>query len=316
MTDAPRRRARAAPPPAGRQVGDILFLLAICATGAWSAWPVYADAWFLVVAGAAVVVAIALALVATRRGWGAGAVAAWLAGAYLVLGVALAMPFVREEPAQLPSALLKLVTAPVTGWKDLLTLQLPLGTYQATLAPALLLFLLVPTLALAFAWRTERLWVLAAPTALLLPLFGILFGTSAVAGTLTIGPVVLTGLTQLAVGLVALLAALGWSVWRLRSARAAALRRARAASDAHIVRHRGAATGRWSAAGGLVLIATLVGVVAAPLAVAGHTRDVLRTATDPDLRVRTALSPSRPTASSSPTTSTTPSCSRCRRRPL
>lgn len=290
---APRLRARTRTerPPLAFYAVNAAFLLALAAIGAGSAWPIYANAWFVLTVAVAVAAGTAIAFVGMLRGWRWWWLAAWLAGAYLVLGIPLAVPSAIADPGQLPGALLRLTTAPVTGWKDLLTLQLPLGTYQATLAPALLVFLVVPAVALSLAWRAERTWALAAPVALLLPVFGILFGSSAVAGALVLGPLQLTGTVQLALGLAALLVALGWYVWRIRYARTVALRKARNASNVRVVRQDPAAIGRWAIAGAMVVVAAIVGVVAAPLALAGQSRDVLRTAVDPDLRVRTELSP-------------------------
>jgi len=271
---------------------NAVFLLGIVAVGAVSAWPIHRDPWYLLTATAAVAISAAVSLAGALRGWRWWRLAAWLAGAYLVTGVPLAIPSALADPARLPAAALQLATAPVTGWRDLLTLQLPLGTYQATLAPTLLLFLAIPAVALSLAWRAARAWVLAAPVALLLPVFGILFGSSAVAEPLTLGPVTLHGAAQLGIGVAAILLSLGWYVWRRRFERGAALRAAQSASGVRVTgRSARAAVARWSLAAGMLVLAVVAGTIVAPLAVAGETRDVLRTATDPQLRVRGELSP-------------------------
>ncbi|MDQ1129160.1 transglutaminase domain-containing protein [Microbacterium sp. SORGH_AS_0888] len=270
---------------------DAIFLLAVAALGVVAWWPVYQDAWLLLVAAVAFAIAAAISVVAVRRRWRWWWVAVTALGAYLVVGVPLAAPSALGDLSRLPNAFVSVATAPVTGWKNLLTLDLPLGTYQATLAPALIVFLVAPLVAFAFAWRGRRTWTLAMPAALTIPVTGLLFGSSAVRGVLRLGPVTVSGATELLTGVGALLAALAWYVWRTASSRAQALRVAQSGSGVTVRRQGRPALGRWLIAAGMTLVAVLVAVLTAPLALAGTPRDVLRTGVDPDLRVRAALSP-------------------------
>lgn len=282
--------ARAARPRSAMAI-DALFLLALIALGVVSMWPIYRDPWLLVTIGVATALAVAIAVVSTRRRWRWWQVSLSVLAAYLVAGVPLAVPSALSEAARIPAALGELVVAPVTSWKNVLTLDLPLGTYQATLAPALLLGLVVPVAALAFAWRAKRAWVLAAPTALVLPLFGIVFGSSAVRGSLRVGPIEVHGVVETLTGVGALLVALAWCVWREASTRAQSVRLARRSTGVRMPRRRGGRLSRRIAGGAMVLVAVLAGVIVAPWAVAGQTRDVLRTQVDPEQRIRAALSP-------------------------
>jgi hypothetical protein len=284
------RRTRTTRRPLGSFAIDGAFLAAIAALGVVAAWPIYADVWLLVVAAAAFALAVGISVLAAARRWRWWYTALATAGVYVLAGVPLAVPSALREPAQLPAAAVQVLTAPVTGWKNLLTLDLPVGTYQATLAPAFLLFLVLPVVSLSFAWRGTRTWVIAVPVALVLPVFGILFGSSAVRGVLALGPVAVPGVVELLTGAGALLIALGWYVWRIAADRSAALRIAQDATAVRVRRPSGAAAGRWLLAGAMTLVAAVVGVAVAPVAVGG-TRDVLRGGVDPELRVRTALSP-------------------------
>lgn len=290
-----RRNRRSQRTAARRSVlalaGDGVFLLAIAALGVVAWWPVYQDAWLLLVTGVAFAIAGAISVVALRRRWRWWWVAAAALGAYLVTGVPLAAPSALADPSRLPGAFVSIATAPVTGWKNLLTLDLPLGTYQATLAPVLIVFLVAPLVAFAFAWRARRTWVLTMPVALAMPVSGLLFGSSAVRGALRLGPVSIAGTAELLTGVGALLIALGWYVWRTASERTQALRVAQSGSGVQVRRQGRPAIGRWVIAGGMTLVAVLVGTLTAPLALAGTPRDVLRTGLDPDLRIRSALSP-------------------------
>lgn len=290
-----RRTQRARQTRSARPISDLIIeavlVAAIGAVGVVATWPIYRDAWLMLTAGAGLALGVGIAAVSTSRRWRWWLVALVTAGVYLVVGIPLGAPSALTEPSQLPTAALQVATAPVTGWKNLLTLDLPLGTYQATLAPTLLVFLVVPLVSLTLAWRGAGRWTLAAPVALVMPLFGILFGSSAVRGVLAAGPLVVPGVVELLTGVAGLLLALGWYVWRTAAGRRQAVDRAQSASGIRVRRSSGAAAGRWAIAGAMALVAVLIGVVAAPIALAGTARDVLRTDIDPDEQVRTALSP-------------------------
>src|SRR3954462_4034956 len=99
-------------------------------------------------------------------------------GAYLLLGVPLAMPSALADPASLPASWLKFVSATVFGWKQLITVTIPVGTYQALLVPAFLLVLFGSVAAFSLSWRARRLYVVAVPAIAALALFGLAFGSS------------------------------------------------------------------------------------------------------------------------------------------
>ena len=291
---APLRRERRR--PAARaglltRLPDLLFLAALTAIGMVAAWPIHRDPWFLLAAGGAAVAGAALALLPALRSrpWWATALAG--AGTYFALGMLIGAPSALTDPARLPSAALGVLSAPVTGWKNLLTLDLPVGTYQTTLTPTILVFLVVPLVSLRLAGREGRSAAFAPPVALTMPLYGILFGSSAVRGVLTVGPVTVPGVVELLTGAAAVLVALAWTIQRTVVRRSAAVRRTQEDSGLRVDRVRRSVAGRWLVAGAMGAIATVVGIAVAPLAVAGDTRDVLRTGVDPELRIRSELSP-------------------------
>ena len=72
------------------------------------------------------------------------------------------------------------VAAIVLGWKQLLTLTLPVGTYQAIMVPAYLVFLVVAFVATLIAVRAKRFAALAAFPLVAPVAFGTIFGSSAV----------------------------------------------------------------------------------------------------------------------------------------
>ncbi|WP_460774908.1 transglutaminase domain-containing protein [Microbacterium sp. GXF7504] len=294
----PLRRTRAARTRARSRgdlvtlIGDVAFLDALLAIGVVAWWPVFRDPWLFVTGLAAIALVDVIALLGLRLRWPAWLVAAVTLGAYLVGGVPLAAPGALTDLPTLPAMFVAVLTAPATGWKNLLTLDLPLGTYQATLAPLFLLLLVTGVLALSLTIRRTRFWSLAAPITLLVLVAGVLFGSSAVTGTARIGVWEVPGVLEVAVGVGALGVALAWYLWRAVATRRAALRTAREATGVRSPAraHRSVLT-RLVAGTAMAVVALVAGVTLAPAALAGSTRDVLRTGVDPVLRIRAELSP-------------------------
>ncbi len=267
---------------------DLLFLIA-----AITAWPIYQTSAFVVVVVVALAAAHVIAAAGLRWRWSGWWVALATIGVYVLVGTPVAAPaLVTGGADQALVALRGVVTAPVTGWKDLLTLELPLGSYQAVLAPAFLLWLAVPTAALSLAWRARRLWILAPALGLALTAFGVVFGAPTISAPVRWGPVTVTGAREMAAGAAALLVALGFLVWRTLYQRRRALRAAEAATGVRTTSRTTSATlGRVGISIGMVLAAVVVGAVAAPWALAGAPRQVLRSEIDPRLEIQQSLSP-------------------------
>jgi len=166
------------PPSTGFIIVNSVFVLALVALGAFSAWPIYESPSYLVLVGVAVAVAVVIAFVSLIQAWSWFTVLLVGIGAYLVLGVPLGVPSALEDPAHLGVAWLQFINATVFGWKQLVTVTIPVGTYQALLVPALFLFFFTSLAALSLSWRAARLHLLVVPLLLLLPLFGLAFGPS------------------------------------------------------------------------------------------------------------------------------------------
>ena len=172
-------------------------------------WPVYESAEFVVlalvtvlagsvvgVAGAVLRLSSPVVLVAT--------VAAWL-----LLGVPLAVPSGAVQGV-LPTGpgLLDLVQGTALGWKQLVTISLPVGSYEALLVPVFVLLLVVSVVATTVALRSRRP-ELAVLGPVVVHLAGIVLGPRD-----AFLPVV-SSLSLLALSV-------GWVVWwRLRRRRAA-----------------------------------------------------------------------------------------------
>ncbi len=286
-----RSRRRTSTVSVGFLIINAVVLDALFVVGAVAVWPIYRDSAFVVVVAAALVLAHLIAYAGLRWRWSGWWVALAAMGTYLVVGVPLASPASLTRLDALLPALLGVVTAPITGWKDLLTLELPLGSYQTTLAPALLLFLGIPTAALSLAWRATQLWVLSAPLGLVLTAFGVLFGARSLSAPV-IGGVRVPGALEVFVGAAAILLALTFTVWRTVHRRRRALRSAEVASGVRTTGRTGSAVaGRVGIASGMIVLALTAGALIAPWAIAGQPRDVLRAGIDPRIELAGQLSP-------------------------
>ncbi len=120
-------------------------------------WPIYRDTAFVVLAIVAIALGAAIALAGALAHWPAWGVLLATVAAFTVVGVPLAVPGrtvygVLPEPA----GLLELFAGVVVGWRQLLTIDLPVGAYQALLVPALVLLLVGPVATLTIALRTDR----------------------------------------------------------------------------------------------------------------------------------------------------------------
>ena len=273
----------------GRFLAGAAFTLAIVVIAATAAWPVYAAPVFLVVLAAGAAIGAAVAVCAQRFGWGGWIVAAILIGALFAVGVVVAAPARLSDIAQLPLAFGDVLTGAVFGWKDLLTVDLPVGTYRNLLVPALVVFLGGTCAMLLLSWRRDARAYAAVPVGLAMVGFGLLFGRTTVSETLVLGPVALPAPVETAVGASALTAALLWLVWRGRAQRAGALERA---GRARVTRRAasGSAARAWTAAGMLAL-AVIVAVAVVPLGAQGLNRDVLRSLTAPEIDLSAEISP-------------------------
>ncbi|QAY61804.1 transglutaminase domain-containing protein [Microbacterium protaetiae] len=262
----------------------------MAAVGLLAAWPIYADPRFLVLAGAAVVVAVLISAGATVWRWpGWLTVVAGVIGV-LLLGLALAVP--PANLAGLPASLRDLATGALTGWKDLVTVDLPVGTYRNLLVPALMVFLGGTLGTLRLGWRTQPHGAVAAVVALLMPTFGLLFGRTVTSAAVVVGPVTIPAVRELACGVMALVISLAWLAWRTAARRRAALQRAADSSGVRLSRRRRATdTRRGVLAGGMVVLAVAAAAVVTPAVAEGRTRDVLRSGAGPAQAISQAVSP-------------------------
>lgn len=170
-------------------VMNAAFVLGMIGVGIWAAFPIYQDAFYLITVGGAVVVGTAVAAVGLSRSWSWFTLLMVTVGSYLVLGVPLAVPTALTSVPAFGSGFLKLLGATALSWKELVTISIPVGTYQTMLVPAFILVLAVTTAALSLAWRSRSLYLLAIPLTFIFQLFGLTFGSSRTSVPIQLGPV-------------------------------------------------------------------------------------------------------------------------------
>jgi len=146
------------------------------AIAATALWPIYQSREFLVLVAVTILVASALAIVGAIVRVPAHVVALSGLVAYVMLGVPLAVPG-EARYGVLPTldGLAALGLGTVLGWRQLLTITLPVGSFQALLVPAFVLVLVTVLGGLSIALRA-RIGAFAVVAPIVLFLAGIIFG--------------------------------------------------------------------------------------------------------------------------------------------
>ncbi|NUU06588.1 transglutaminase domain-containing protein [Leifsonia sp. C5G2] len=248
---------------------DVVFALAAVGLGAWSFWPVYQSPAFVLMLVVTLLAGTAIAV----AGWAFRLPSILVAGlvvvAYLALGVQLAVPTGAVAGGLLPSwtGFVDLVRGTWLSWKQLVTISVPVGSYQALLVPAFLLVLLATVVTVTTALRSSRPELAAIPPVLLL-----------VAGIL-LGPSVASVPLALLLALFAVLMA--WLIRFRLQRRSAAVRTLREQSGLLVEsRSERRSTALLTTAGAAVMLVTAsaAGIAAAALLPPATDRQVVRTA--------------------------------------
>jgi hypothetical protein len=234
-------------------------LWVLMAVGAAAWWPIYQNLQFVVTVTAAAIIGSAIAIVGASYRWSSAVVIPVTLGAFAVTGVALAVP-AKALYGVLPTSggLVDLFAAVALGWKQLLTITLPVGSYQALLVPVFLSALLCAVIALSTALRARRGDLAVVPPVVFL-LAGIAFGPREAHW-----PVFLA-LCSLAVVLL-------WLMWRRWYRRRAAIRAVTGTSTGQLI------VGLRTVLSGLIVMALAGGaaVAAAAAVPPREQREVLR----------------------------------------
>ncbi len=189
----------------------LLFFSVSTAIAAASLWPIYGDQQFLLVAVGALLFGSAVAVAGALFRWRSAVVILVAFALFVATGVPLAVPS-KAVNGLVPTAdgLVELLSGLALGWKQLLTITLPVGDYQALLVPAFASVLTTTVVGLSIALRA-RWGELGAIAPAMLYLVGILFGPESVPWPVPLSIAMMTSL-------------LLWLVWRRAYRRRAAIR--------------------------------------------------------------------------------------------
>jgi len=258
--------------PAAFVAMTILMLWLTTLVASAALWPIYESAQLIALVGATILVGSAIAVSGALYRWSTLTITLVTVGVYLLIGVPLAipdralygvLPTLQGEP--------ELLQGTALSWKQLLTITLPVGSYESLLVPAFILVLLTTVVGLSVGLRARwgELGVLAP---IVLFVTAILFGASTATWPL-----------ELSLGLLA--TTLGWLVWRRWYRRRASIRLLAAQaldSDGRPLETAGDTTFagfRTVMTAGLIVVIAAGGAVAATLTLPPTAqRHVLRTA--------------------------------------
>lgn len=261
------------------EFGGLAYAAVMVVLAGIAAWPIYADLRYLIVVLASVAAAGVIVVVGHRLVWPVAISAIWTYGALIVIGLTAAVPLWRDGILR---GLGLFFTGLVTSWKDLVTVDVPVGDYRNLLLPVVVVFLVGTVVGLTLAWNRTRAHLGAVAVFLAMIGFGVAFGTDHVGGTWQWQGVAMAPVREAVLGLLSLGASMAWLVWRARIVRTEALRHAAKVSGVQLVRPRAVTVLRVATLGiALVVGAVTLALVAAPIVLAGTQRQVLRSGVEP-----------------------------------
>lgn len=263
-------------------VADTGFAVAAVALAAWSFWPVYQSAAFVTMLVVTIVLGSAGAVLGAAFRWPSIVIGGLIVVVYLGAGVQLAVPGEATAGGLLPTpqGFVDLVQGTWMSWKQLVTISVPVGSYQALLVPVFILVLLASVITTTVALRSSLPELAGVPPVVVL-IAGIAFGSS-------IAPAPL----WLVLGLFALL--LVWNIRMRLRRRTAAVRSLREQSGLTVeTRRERGSTAVLTATGAAVMLAgaAAVGIAATVLVPPTTDRQVVRTAVEQPFDPRAYPSP-------------------------
>lgn len=259
---------------------NTLLLWLATALAAFALWPIYQDPRFIVMVAVTTVLGSVIAILGAVFRWKSWLVILLGFGVLLAAGVPLAVPD-EAIAGFLPSltGIRDLLAGVALGWKQLLTIALPVGDYQALLVPAFVMVLTGTIVALSVALRAK--W---GELAVLPPVAMFIAG-------IAFGPETVPWPAPAALGLLAVV--LLWLIWRRFRRRRESIRTLARATDAGPANEidRGFGVRNLVAGGALLAVAAAASIGAATVLPPTGERDVLRTAIEQPFDPRDYPSP-------------------------
>jgi hypothetical protein len=272
-------------PGAGYLVVNTLAIWLATAIVGVALWPIYQSVALVLMVVVATLLGSLVAILGVVFRWSPPIVLGATVVGFAAVGVPVAVP-AEAMAGVLPTTagLRDLVSGVALGWKQLLTITLPVGQYEALLVPFFALILVLTVLALSIALRSR-----AGDVAVLGPI--ILF-----VAAIAFGSEVALWPLQLSLGL--LVVSLLWIVWRRWYRRRASIRaldrrvQGEAAAPRELAADNRFVGLRTLLSAGLILVlATGTAVAASAALPPAGSRDVLRTTTPQPFEPRDYVSP-------------------------
>ena len=255
-------------------------------------WPVYQTQRLVLVAGVGTGLGVVLALVARRFGWNGWVVALVALVGYAVAAVPVAVPYRASSPADAARGVTEALAAVVVGWRQLLTLRLPVGEYRSSLAPWLAVTLVAGLVGTLLAVRADRRAAFAVPVLGTLALLAAVLAPVTPSPTWLLGPVKVPDLQFTAPGAALVGVTVAWLVARARLRRRRALATGSGTGAVRRVRRAGlAAVVPFVAGVVLCSVALAAAVLVTPAVSSAADRRTVRDGVEPVLAVQAEPSP-------------------------
>lgn len=199
------------------------FITVLTALTVWFIWPIYQDLYLFVSVGLGLVVGFGISWLQASRKLSPVTSTLNLLAAFVLLSLPATNPRAIANPSELLSGWIEALVSPVNTWKQLVTVELPVGTYHALLAPAFLSYLIAGAV---FGWvffgPISRFWAVVYPV-LGLVIVAISFGTATVPGDFDFLGIQLPVATPLVAGGLIFVTVVAYLNWGSKAARKASL---------------------------------------------------------------------------------------------
>ena len=152
------------------QTRTLAYQLGYTLFAAWLIWPIYQDTYLAVVVGLAAILGVVGARILSARAGG------WLnkflygLAGVVIIGPLVSAPYIFTSGANLFRNWLDAITAIVFGWKQLVTIDPPIGTYHGLMVPAFVVFFVANLVGATIAFGSQKRNWLG-----ILPFFGMIF---------------------------------------------------------------------------------------------------------------------------------------------
>lgn len=200
----------------------------LTALSVWFMWPIYGDNYLLITMSAGLALGALIAFAQNR--WRLTALTVLILSllGYLLLALPATNPRALGDASLLLPGWIEAVTGPIFSWKQLLTIELPVGTYHALLAPAFIAYLLIGLLTGRTLFGTiSRYWTIAYAFVGVV-ILAISFGVTTIPGNLNLFGLDLPVPSPIGIGAVILVTLIVFLNWGARVTRSGELIRSAA----------------------------------------------------------------------------------------